>query len=510
MTDLTVIVLAAGHGKRMKSKLPKVLHTIGGRSMVGHVLSAVESLHADRVVVVVGHGRDQVQAHVEQLDERIVVAVQDEQLGTGHAAQVGLLASGATSGDVLVLTADTPLLTGETLQWFMGRHRSGQHAVSVLTARVPVPRGYGRIVRTDDGDVRAIVEEKDASEEERAIDEINSGILAFDAAFLQAALPRLERSPVSGEFYLTDTVRLAVADGSRAGGHVLADPVQTEGANDRVQLAELGRELNRRVVERWMREGVTVVDPATTWIHVDVDLAPDVTLLPGVQLLGATSVAEDAVIGPDTTLTDCEVGPGAHVVRTQAALSVIGEGAEVGPFAHLRPGTVLGRAGKIGGFVETKNAEIGDGAKVPHLSYVGDAVIGEGTNIGAGTIFANYDGVTKHRTTIGKYAKTGSNNTFIPPVTIGDGASTGGGTVVREDVPAGALAVSAGPLRVIEGWARAKRPGTPQAAAAEAASGTPDPAGDSAGDPAGGGRTAGEHEESHTRGSRVGDPATGA
>ncbi|WP_017936773.1 bifunctional UDP-N-acetylglucosamine diphosphorylase/glucosamine-1-phosphate N-acetyltransferase GlmU [Nocardioides sp. Iso805N] len=502
MSELTVIVLAAGHGKRMKSKLPKVMHSIGGRSMVGHVLTAVQSLGADRVVVVVGHGRDQVQAHVEQLDERVVVAVQEEQLGTGHAAQVGMLASGATSGDVLVLTADTPLLTGETLGWFVEKHRSGKRAVSVLTAQVPAPYGYGRIVRADGGDVRAIVEEKDASDAERAIDEINSGILAFDAAFLQTALPRLERSQVSGEYYLTDTVRLAVGDGARTGGYLLEDRVQTEGANDGVQLAALGRELNRRTVERWMREGVTVIDPATTWIHVDVELARDVTILPGVQLLGATIVGEDALIGPDTTLTDCEVGAGAHVVRTHASLSVIGEGADVGPFAHLRPGTILGKGGKIGGFVETKNAEIGDGAKVPHLSYVGDAVIGEGSNIGAGTIFANYDGVKKHRTTVGKYAKTGSNNTFIPPVTIGDGASTGGGTVVRDDVPPGALAVSAGPLRVIEGWAQAKRPGTPQAEAAEAATGSDAPAG--------AGQTYGEHEESHTGGRRVGDADTGA
>jgi bifunctional UDP-N-acetylglucosamine pyrophosphorylase/glucosamine-1-phosphate N-acetyltransferase len=502
MSNLTVIVLAAGHGKRMKSKLPKVMHSIGGRSMVGHVLSAVRSLDADRVVVVVGHGRDQVRPHVEQLDERVVVAVQEEQLGTGHAAQVGLAASDATGGDVLVLTADTPLLTGETLQWFVERHRSGERAVSVLTAEVADPFGYGRIVRAEDGDVRAIVEEKDATDAERALCEINSGILAFDAAFLQEALPRLERSQVSGEYYLTDTIRLAVADGARAGGYLLADTVQTEGANDRVQLAALGRELNRRTVERWMREGVTVIDPATTWIDADVELARDVTILPGVQLHGATSVAEDAVIGPDTTLTDCEIGVGARVVRTHAALAVIGEAADVGPYAHLRPGTILGKGGKIGGFVETKNAQIGDGAKVPHLSYVGDATIGEGSNIGAGTIFANYDGVQKHQTTIGAHVKSGSNVTFVAPVTVGDGAGTGAGALVREDVPPGGMAVSAGPQRVIEGWAQKRRPGTAQAAAAEAAT--------TAGVLTGPGQTPGEHEESHTGGPQVGDAAAGA
>jgi bifunctional UDP-N-acetylglucosamine pyrophosphorylase/glucosamine-1-phosphate N-acetyltransferase len=497
MSELTVIVLAAGNGTRMKSKLPKVLHPLAGRSMVGHVLAAVQPLKADRVVVVVGHGREQVSDHVTRLDERIVVAVQEEQLGTGHATQVGLAASGTTGGDVLVLTADTPLLTGETLQWFLARHHEGDRAVSVLTAEVPAPHGYGRIVRTPDGDVAAIVEEKDATDEQRALTEINSGILAFDAQFLHTALPRLGRSEVSGEYYLTEAVRLAVEDGASAGGYLVEDPLQTEGANDRVQLAALGREMNRRIVEKWMRAGVTVVDPATTWIHVDVELSADVTLLPGVQLLGATTVAEDAVIGPDTTLTDCEIGVGAHVVRTHASLSVIGDGAEVGPFAHLRPGTILASRGKIGGFVETKNARIGEGAKVPHLSYVGDATIGEGSNIGAGTIFANYDGVTKHATTIGKYAKTGSNNTFVAPVTIGDGATTGGGTVVREDVPPGALAVSAGPQRVIEGWVQAKRPETAQAAAAASAA--------AAGVLVSDAQTPGEHEESHTGGHQVGD-----
>ena len=254
------------------------------------------------------------------------------------------------------------------------------------------------------------------------------------------------------------------------GAHPIDDVVQTEGANDRAQLAELGRELNRRIVTRWMRDGVTIMDPATTWIDADVVTRPDVTILPGTQLLGATVIGEDAVIGPDTTLKDCEVGAGARVVRTHGELAVIGDRATVGPFAYLRPGTRLGIGGKIGAFVETKNAQIGDGAKVPHLSYVGDAEIGEGANIGAGTIFANYDGVAKHRTERrAARAKTGSNNTFVAPVTIGDGAGTAGGTVVRRDVPPGALAVSSGPQRNLEGWAQSRRAGTAQAEAARAA-----------------------------------------
>jgi bifunctional UDP-N-acetylglucosamine pyrophosphorylase/glucosamine-1-phosphate N-acetyltransferase len=505
MSELTVIVLAAGQGKRMKSSLPKVLHPLGGRTMVGHVLTAVEALGADRVVTVVGHGREQVAAHLGEHFPGVQVAVQEEQLGTGHATRIGLEAAGAVGGDVLVLTADTPLLTGETLVWFLERHRGGGHAVSILTADVPDPHGYGRIVRDGD-DVRAIVEEKDATAEEQAITEINSGILAFDAAFLAAALPRLGNANASGEYYLTEAARLAAEDGLRTGGYLVADRRQTEGANDRVQLAALGKELNRRIVERWMRAGVTVVDPDTTWIHVDVEIGQDTTLQPGVQLLGVTSVGRGAQIGPDCTLTDCEVGDEAQVVRTQALLSVIGEGANVGPFAHLRAGTVLGRRGKIGGFVETKNAQIGDGAKVPHLSYVGDATIGPGSNIGAGTIFANYDGVTKHHTTIGAQVKSGSHVTFVAPVTVGDGAGTGAGTLVRQDVPPGAMALSAGPQRVIEGWTQQRRAGTAQAAAAEAA--------DAAGVLVVGQQTAtettGEHEASHTGGPEVGtgDPGT--
>ena len=334
---------------------------------------------------------------------------------------------------------------------------------------MPNPFGYGRIVRNDEGDVEAIVEEKEATPAQREIDEINSGILAFDAEFLISALPRITNDNAKGEYYLTDAVHLAREDGLTVGAHLIDDVAQTEGANDRAQLAELGKELNRRIVTRWMKDGVTVMDPATTWIEADVVIEPDATILPGTQLLGATVIGEDAVIGPDTTLKDCEVGAGARVVRTHGELAVIGDRATVGPFAYLRPGTRLGIAGKIGTFVETKNSQIGDGAKVPHLSYVGDAEIGEGTNIGAGTIFANYDGVAKHRTTIGRHAKTGSNNTFVAPVSIGDGAGTAGGTVVRRNVPSGALAVSSSPQRNLEGWTESSRDGTAQAEAARAA-----------------------------------------
>ncbi len=467
--NLTVIVLAAGGGTRMKSKTMKVLHPVGGRSMIGHVLTAVREIEPERIVAVVGHQREQVGPHIQELVPDAVLAVQETQDGTGHAVRVAVEAAGTTSGTVLVVTGDTPLLRGDSLRAFAEEHEAAQRAVSILSGLVPEPFGYGRIVRNDEGDVEGIVEEKDATTAQREIREINSGILAFDAEFLLEALPKIGNDNAKGEYYLTDTVQLARDAGLTVGAHAIDDVMQTEGANDRAQLADLGRELNRRIVTRWMQDGVTVMDPATTWIDADVVLAPDVTILPGTQLLGATVVAEDAVIGPDCTLKDCEIGSGARVVRAHAELAVIGEGANVGPFSYLRPGSEVRARGKIGAFVETKNSVIGEGAKVPHLSYVGDAEIGEGANIGAGTIVANYDGVKKHRTKVGRHAKTGSNNTFVAPVEIGDGAGTAGGTVVREDVPPGALAVSSGPQRNLEGWAQRKRPGTPQAEAAAAA-----------------------------------------
>jgi bifunctional UDP-N-acetylglucosamine pyrophosphorylase / glucosamine-1-phosphate N-acetyltransferase len=467
--NLTVIVLAAGGGTRMKSKTMKVLHPIAGRSMIGHVLTAAYAVEPARVVVVVGHQREEVTAHVRGDFPDVVLAVQEEQRGTGHAVRMAVEAAGKMSGTVLVAYGDTPLLQGDTLRDFAAEHEAAQRAVSILSGIVPNPFGYGRVLRNEEGDVEAIVEEKDATPEQREVREINSGILAFDAEFLLSALPRIGNDNAKGEFYLTDAIAIAREDGLTVGAHPVADVDQTEGVNDRVQLSKMGAELNRRIVEGWMREGVTVMDPATTWIDADVVIGNDATILPGVQLLGATVIGEDAVVGPDSTLKDCEVGAGARVVRTHGELAVIGAAANVGPFSYLRPGTTLGAGGKIGGFVETKNAAIGDGAKVPHLSYVGDAEIGEGTNIGAGTIFANYDGVNKHRTKVGRHARTSSNNTFVAPIEIGDGAATGAGTVVRRDVPPGALAVSSGPQRNIEGWALDKRPGTAQAQAAEAA-----------------------------------------
>ncbi|GAA1175365.1 bifunctional UDP-N-acetylglucosamine diphosphorylase/glucosamine-1-phosphate N-acetyltransferase GlmU [Ornithinimicrobium humiphilum] len=474
-----VIVLAAGEGTRMKSATPKVLHRIGGRSLLGHALHAARQAGPEHLAVVVRHERDRVAAHVAELDPAAVVADQDEVKGTGRACECGLAALPADlAGTVLVTMGDVPLLTPETLVDLTERHETSGAAVTVITAELPDAKAYGRVVRDEAGDVVAIMEYKDALQHREAgsefahvvdIREINSGIYAFDAEVLRSALAEVGTDNAQGEKYLTDVLAIARREGRRVAAHLVEDLWQTEGVNDRVQLAALGRELNRRTVERWMREGVTVVDPATTWIDVDVTIGRDTEIRPGTQLLGSTVVGADAVVGPDTTLTDVAVGDGASVVRTQAEGARIGDGATVGPFSYLRPGTVLGARGKIGGFVETKNAEIGEGAKVPHLTYCGDAVIGDGANIGAGTIFANYDGVAKHRTVVGRHSFVGSDSVLIAPVEIADGAYVAAGSAIEGKVGPGQIAVARGRQRNVDGWVARRRPGTSTARAAEAA-----------------------------------------
>jgi bifunctional UDP-N-acetylglucosamine pyrophosphorylase/glucosamine-1-phosphate N-acetyltransferase len=334
---------------------------------------------------------------------------------------------------------------------------------------VPDPTGYGRILRDANGMVSGIIEHRDADDVQRQINEINSGIYVFDGAALRAALTELTPTNDQGELYLSDVPALVRRAGNPVAALLIDDLWQTEGVNDRIQLCQMNAEVNRRILRRWMREGVTVIDPATTWVHTSVDLAPDVILLPGTSLEGATSVAAGARIGPDTTLIDVEVGENAVVTRTQASLSVIGPGANVGPFAYLRPGTTLGAGGKIGTFVEAKNARIGAGAKAPHLSYLGDAVIGEGANIGAGVIFANYDGVRKSTTTVGAYAFVGSNSVLAAPVEVADGAYVAAGSTITGDVGPGDLGVSRSRQRNVPGWVARKRAGTKTARAAEAA-----------------------------------------
>lgn len=462
-----VVVLAAGEGTRMRSATPKVLHQVGGRSLLGHAVAAARSLAPEHLVVVVRHERDRVAGHVAQVDPEAIIADQDDVKGTGRAVRCGLDAlPEPPTGTIVVTYGDVPLLSGELLAALVEAHETAGTAVTVLTAHVADPVGYGRVLRDEAGAVLGIVEHKDATGEQRAITEINSGIYAFDAKVLVDALGRIGTDNVQGEMYLTDVLSVARADGLGVAAFGTDDAWQVEGVNDRVQLAAVGRELNRRTLERWMRAGVTVVDPATTWVDADVVLEPDVTLLPGTQLHGACRAAAGATIGPDTTLTDCEIGPEAAVVRTHGSSAVIGSGATVGPFSYLRPGTRLGAGGKIGAFVETKNSDIGPGSKVPHLSYVGDATIGEKSNIGAATVVVNYDGVAKHRTTIGDHVRIGSDTMLVAPITVGDGAYTAAGSVITQDVPAGAIAIARGRQRNVEGWVERARAGSAAAAAA--------------------------------------------
>jgi bifunctional UDP-N-acetylglucosamine pyrophosphorylase / glucosamine-1-phosphate N-acetyltransferase len=474
MRDAAVLILAAGAGTRMNSDTPKVLHGIGGRSMLAHVVHAVAGIEPRHLVVVVGRDREIVTPAARQIGEDlgrpVEIAVQEEQRGTGHAVECGLTAlPDDFTGVVVVTSGDIPLLDTVILDALVAAHTAELTAATLLTTTLENPTGYGRILRAADGAVIGIVEQADADIEQRAITEVNASVYAFDAALLRSALSRLQADNVQHELYLTDVIAILRGDGHPVRAQHVADTAAVAGVNDRVQLATLGAELNRRVVMNHQRAGVTVIDPASTWIDVDVVIGRDTVVRPGTQLLGRTEIGARCDIGPDSTLTDVHVGDGAHVARTHGSESVIGPDAVVGPFTYLRPGSVLGADGKLGAFVEVKNATIGASTKVPHLTYVGDADIGEHSNIGASSVFVNYNGETKNRTTIGSHVRTGSDTMFVAPVTIGDGAYTGAGTVVREDVPPGALAVSAGPQRTIEGWVERKRPGSAAAKAAAAA-----------------------------------------
>ncbi|MDO9397682.1 MAG: bifunctional UDP-N-acetylglucosamine diphosphorylase/glucosamine-1-phosphate N-acetyltransferase GlmU, partial [Herbiconiux sp.] len=362
-----------------------------------------------------------------------------------------------------------PLLDAATLTELIRAHRAGRASATLLSAELDDATGYGRIVRSADGLLDRIVEHKDATDTERALSEINAGVYVFGASQLRDQLARVTTQNAQGEKYLTDVIGLLRRAGSEVAAVTVAEPWLVAGINDRAQLSEAALKLNALIVRGWQLNGVTILDPATTWIDLKSTLAEDVTLLPGTQIKGATSIARGATVGPDTTLVDCEVGEDAVVKRTDATLSVIGAGASVGPFSYLRPNTVLDADGKIGTFVETKNSHIGVGSKVPHLSYIGDTEVGVGSNVGAGTITANYDGVNKNRTVVGSHVRTGSHNVFVAPVRIGDGAYTGAGTVVRKDVPAGALSISVAPQRNMAGWVEQNRPGTDAAAAAQTA-----------------------------------------
>lgn len=483
---LTVIVLAAGEGTRMKSPaLPKVLHTFAGRSLLGHALAATAGLGAERTAVVIGHRRDQVAAHLAEIAPDATPVVQEQQNGTGHAVRIALQALAAdrpVTGTVLVLPGDAPLLLPETLAELLAAHLGSGAAATLLTSELADPTGYGRIIRSGAADrpdaVLRVVEHKDADPDELAVREVSALVYAFDAGLLADAVGRLSTDNAQGEEYLPEVVGIFVAEGRDVRART-APAAEIGGVNDRLQLAEAHRVYNRRLLEQHMRAGVRVIDPATCWVDAGVRLEPDVTLAPNVQLHGATEIAAGATIGPDSTLTDTVVGAGSSLNRTVANKARVGAGVTVGPFAYLRPGTELADRVHIGTYVEIKASDIGTGSKVPHLSYVGDASIGEHSNIGAATVFVNYDGVHKHRSRVGDHARTGADNMFVAPVTVGDGAYTAAGSVITSDVPPGALGVGRTPQRNVAGWVARRRAGTSSAAAAEAAGG-------STGGPAGG------------------------
>ena len=466
-----VIVLAAGAGTRMNSAKPKVMHELAGVPLLGHALATASKIGAEHVICVVRHQKELLGEYIEANFPHVIIAEQDELAGTGRAVECGLSALPVGyAGKVVVTSGDVPMLDVETLGELITSHTELANAATVLTTYLDDPSGYGRIIR-DDFNLVAIVEHRDATEEQLDIEEVNAGVYVFNAELLAAELAKVGTGNSQHEKYLTDVVAQLIQHGHRVEALVVYDYWMVAGVNDRAQLSQVAAELNRRLCQAWQLAGVTIVDPATTWIDINVSMGEDVTIWPSTYLQGETVVHSGASIGPEVVLNNVEIGVNASIIKSHATSSRIGDGASVGPFAFVRPGTDLGANGKIGTFVETKNAIIGDGTKVPHLSYVGDAEIGTGSNIGAGTIFANYDGVNKHRTKIGSEVRSGSHNVFVAPVTIGDGAYTAAGTVVRKDVEPGALGMNVAPQRNLANWVLQQRAGTSPARAAELAKG---------------------------------------
>jgi bifunctional UDP-N-acetylglucosamine pyrophosphorylase/glucosamine-1-phosphate N-acetyltransferase len=471
-SSLAVVILAAGQGTRMKSSRAKVLHELSGVPLIGHVVATAQALDPTHIAVVLRHQRDEVASVVSALAPEAVIVDQDDIPGTGRALEVAVsaLPSGFT-GEVVVISGDVPLLDSDTLTAVITHHRDQGAAATLISTVLEDPRGYGRVIRDGSGLVLRVVEESDASAEEAGVTEINAGAYVFAREALTPALSGLSTHNAQGEKYLTDVVEALSSGGLAVHAVRVEDSWLLEGINDKAQLGDVQARLNRMIVRGWQLAGVTIHDPASCFIDLGVELSQDVVILPGVQLHGHTVIAEGAQIGPDTTLRDTIVDEGAQVVRTHAEGAHIKAGASVGPFSYLRPGASVGEDGKVGAFVEIKNSTLHRGAKVPHLSYIGDADIGEGTNIGAGAITANYDGVAKHRTTIGAHVKTGSHTVFVAPVEMGDGAYGAAGAVIRRSVPPGALAMSVSTQRNLEGWVEANRKGTPSADAASAAAG---------------------------------------
>jgi len=463
-----VIVLAAGEGTRMKSNSAKVLHEIAGRSIIENLLAAVMPLEAKNLSIVVGAHKEEVVEHLSQIAPKAKTVVQEKRDGTGGAAQLAL-AEHKGDGTVLILAGDTPLLTNQTLSEFIEVHEKGNYSASVLTALLPDPTGYGRIIRGDDGVILKIVEEKDATDSEKDIDEINTGVYLFDSKTLREVISKLKNNNSQKELYLTDVISLVNAEGKSAHAVLSNDYTETLGINDRTQLAECAAIMRDRINHQHMLNGVTIIDPTTTWIDFNVKIESDVVIYPGTAISGDSHIKSGAVIGPRTTLVECQVGQSASVVESFATKSTIGNSAKVGPYTYLRKGTVLANESKAGAFVEIKNSTVGKGSKIAHLSYVGDAQIGEESNIGAATVFVNYDGEQKHQTKIGDQVRIGSDTMLVAPVTVGDGAYTAAGSVINEDVPAGAIGIGRARQVNILGWVLRKRSQSKSAAAAKKA-----------------------------------------
>ncbi|WP_025846828.1 bifunctional UDP-N-acetylglucosamine diphosphorylase/glucosamine-1-phosphate N-acetyltransferase GlmU [Paenibacillus ehimensis] len=433
------IVLAAGQGKRMKSKLYKVLHPVCGKPMVDHVVTALENIQASRTVVVVGHGAEAVRAY---LGDRVEYALQEQQLGTGHAVLQAKDLLAAEDGLTIVIYGDTPLISDSTLEGMIKLHREKGAAATLLTAVVDDPTGYGRIIRDERGYVTQIVEQKDCNEAQRLVKETNVGTYCFDNRKLFEALALVNNDNAQNEYYITDVIGILVGQGQIVEGYVLEDEAESFGVNDRLQLSVAEQTMRERINRRHMLAGVTIIDPANTYIEADVQIGADTVLLPGTVLRGKTAIGEDCVIGPQADIADSTIGSGVTVKHSVLQEAVVGAGSSVGPYAYLRPGADLGQNVKIGDFVEIKNAKLADDVKVSHLSYVGDAVIGRNVNFGCGAITVNYDGFNKQLTEVEDDAFIGSNVNLIAPVKVGKGAYVVAGSTITHEVGDGDVAIA--------------------------------------------------------------------